>query len=303
MQNTLLNRFFNSGFMLAFFAVALFSSKSIFIKWAYQFNVDTTTLLTLRMLIALPFYTFILLITLKTADKRMPAITLNSFVSITILGILGYYAASWLDLEALHYISAHYERLVLYTYPAFVLIINLLWQKRKITLPEVSALSIAYLGLLLIFTHDLNLYGDTIVLGTLLVLASSFSFSFYVVGSQKYSRKYGSKLFTCIAMLAATLVILIQFILTKSLSDLVQPWQVIALAFAIAIIATVIPSFLMNYAISQIGANKAAISGSLGPVLTTGFAIVLLDETFTLWHASGMLLVLIGIYSLSRQKR
>ncbi|MCU4677521.1 DMT family transporter [Catenovulum sp. 2E275] len=293
---------FNSGFLLAFFAVALFSSKSIFIKYAYQYGVDTTTLLAWRMLIALPFYVFVLFACLKQRTENAPKISSNSLISMIVLGILGYYAASWMDLEALHYISAHYERLVLYTYPAFVLIINLIWQKRRITAAEVIALSIAYLGLLLIFAHDLTLYGDAIILGTLLVLASSFSFSFYVVGSQKYSSKYGSKLFTCIAMLAASVIIFIHFMVTQPISNLAQPWQVIALAFAIAVIATVIPSFLMNAAIAQIGANKAAISGSLGPVLTTGFAILLLGEEFTLWHALGMLLVLVGIYSLAKRK-
>ncbi|WAJ70358.1 DMT family transporter [Catenovulum adriaticum] len=287
-----------SGFTLAFIAVSLFSSKSIFIKWAYQYGVDTTTLLTLRMLIALPFYAGILIFMLKKPASPITNLTPNSLMSMIALGILGYYAASWLDLKALNFISAHYERLVLYTYPAFVLIINLLWQKKRIKRSEMIALTIAYSGLLLIFVHDLNVYGETILMGTLLVLASSFCFSFYVVGSQKYSTRYGSKFFTCVAMLAASLAIFIHFLINNQLSDLVQPWQVIGLAFAIAMLATVIPSFLMNAAIEQIGANNAAISGSLGPVLTTGFAILLLDEEFTWLHAFGMFLVIFGIYFL-----
>lgn len=45
-----------SGLILAIIGTALFALKSIFIKFAYQNGVDTTTLLALRMLIALPFY-------------------------------------------------------------------------------------------------------------------------------------------------------------------------------------------------------------------------------------------------------
>lgn len=287
-----------SGFTLAFIAVSLFSSKSIFIKWAYQYGVDTTTLLTLRMLIALPFYAGILIFMLKKPAFPLAKLSANSLISMFALGILGYYAASWLDLKALNFISAHYERLVLYTYPAFVLIINLLWQQRRIMRSEVIALTIAYSGLLLIFVHDLSLYGEAIVMGTLLVLASSFCFSFYVVGSQKYSTRYGSKFFTCVAMLAASIAIFIHFLINNQIADLVQPWQVIGLAFSIAMFATVIPSFLMNAAIEQIGANNAAISGSLGPVITTGFAVLLLDEEFTWLHAFGMFLVIFGIYFL-----
>ncbi|MER2494346.1 DMT family transporter [Catenovulum sediminis] len=291
----------SQGFFYATLAVALFSTKSIFIKWAYIYQVDTTTLLTWRMLIALPFYAYILFKLLQQ-PLRTP-LSANSLISMTLLGVMGYYLASWLDLHALNFISAHFERLILYTYPAFVLLINAIWQKRTIKLIEVVSLGIAYSGLLLIFQHDFQIQGSSVVFGTLLVLAASLSFSFYVVGSQKYSGRYGSKLFTCIAMLAATVVIFLHFLLTHEVAALNQPWQVIALAAAIAIIATVIPSFLMNAAIEQIGANNASISGSLGPVLTTLFAVIILDESFTLTHAIGMALVISGIYYLSQQHK
>ncbi|WP_440903172.1 DMT family transporter [Catenovulum sp. SX2] len=295
------NSLTNSGFSLAFIAVAMFSSKSIFIKLAYEYGVDTTTLMTWRMLLAMPFYLYMLHLVLKQ-PMRQP-LSRDSIISIIILGLMGYYAASWLDLYALNFITAHYERIVLYTYPAFVLIINALWQKRPIKLVELASLTIAYAGLLLIFYYDLSNLGEAVITGTLLVLASSLSFSFYVVGSQKYSGKYGSKFFTCIAMLAATVAIVIHFFLTHNPSDLLQPLPVLLYAAAIAIIATVIPSFLMNAAIEKIGANNASISGSLGPVLTTIFSIVLLNEVFTLVHALGMALVIAGIYYLSKKHK
>ncbi|WP_016956955.1 DMT family transporter [Catenovulum agarivorans] len=295
------NSLTNSGFSLAFIAVAMFSSKSIFIKLAYEYGVDTTTLMTWRMLLAMPFYLYMLHLVLKQ-PMRQP-LSRDSIISIIVLGLMGYYAASWLDLYALNFITAHYERIVLYTYPAFVLIINALWQKRPIKLVELASLTIAYAGLLLIFYYDLSNLGEAVITGTLLVLASSLSFSFYVVGSQKYSGKYGSKFFTCIAMLAATVAIVIHFFLTHNPSDLLQPLPVLLYAAAIAIIATVIPSFLMNAAIEKIGANNASISGSLGPVLTTIFAIILLDEVFTLVHALGMALVIAGIYYLSKKHK
>ena len=279
----------------------MFSSKSIFIKLAYEYGVDTTTLMTWRMLLAMPFYLYMLHLVLKQ-PMRQP-LSRDSIISIIVLGLMGYYAASWLDLFALNFITAHYERIVLYTYPAFVLIINALWQKRPIKLVELASLTIAYAGLLLIFYYDLSNLGEAVITGTLLVLASSLSFSFYVVGSQKYSGKYGSKFFTCVAMLAATVAIVIHFFLTHNPSDLLQPLPVLLYAAAIAIIATVIPSFLMNAAIEKIGANNASISGSLGPVLTTIFSIVLLNEVFTLVHALGMALVIAGIYYLSKKHK
>lgn len=289
-----------TGLLLAFSATALFSTKSILIKWAYLYGVDTTSLLTWRMLISAPIYLGILWLVCKQTHFVNPQ--RHAYLAIIGLGVIGYYCASWLDLYALNYISAHYERLVLYTYPAFVLLLNSLLNKQWISKGEMLALALAYAGLVLIFNHDLQLLGQDILKGTLMVLLSAFCYSLYIIGSQKYSKQIGSKFFTCVGMLAASAAISVHFFITHQISDLAQPWQVIAIAAGMAIFATVIPSFLMNAAIARVGGNKASIMGSVGPVLTTLFAISFLDEVFTLWHLVGMLLVLSGMYWLNKAK-
>ncbi len=290
----------SSGFLMAFIATAMFSSKSILIKWAYSYGVDSTSLLTWRMIFSAPLYLFIFVYLYKKDTQDKP--TTSQLLPVALLGVIGYYLASWLDLTGLNYISAHFERLVLFTYPVFVLIFNAIANKQWIKPQEALSFLLAYLGLGIIFNIDFQEAGSSIILGSSLVLASAFCYAIYVVGSQKYSRQIGSKYFTCIGMLAASLAIFVHFICFNDLADLKQDNMVLLIAFSMAIFATVIPSFLMNAAIAKIGGNKTAILGSAGPVLTTLFAITFLQESLSLLHFIGMALVLIGVWLLSKVK-
>ena len=49
------------------------------------------------------------------------------------LGFIGYYLASLLDFIGLQYITASLERLVLYLYPTFVVILSALLLRRPVT--------------------------------------------------------------------------------------------------------------------------------------------------------------------------
>ena len=100
----------------------LFSTKGIFIKLAYGMGVSTEMLLSLRMLVALPVYLVILLTILRRGDRLVAALTPRVVLASMAIGILGYYLSSYLDFLGLNFVTAQYERLVLFTYPFFVLL-------------------------------------------------------------------------------------------------------------------------------------------------------------------------------------
>ena len=109
-------RSLRTGILLAVVGTALFGLKSILIKLAYREGVDATTLLTLRLLFAMPFYLAMVLWLLLKEKKRMP--TRKDFLIICVLGFIGHYLSAYLDMEGLTYISTQLERLILYTFPS-----------------------------------------------------------------------------------------------------------------------------------------------------------------------------------------
>jgi drug/metabolite transporter (DMT)-like permease len=70
-----------------------------------------------------------------------------------------------------------------------------------------------------------------------------------------------------------------------------------------ALLCTVAPAFLMDAAIRRIGADRAAIVASIGPVATLGLAYVVLHETLGPYQIAGSVMVLGGVLlvALSRQ--
>ena len=289
------------GLAFAIFGAALFSIRPILVKFAYQEDVDSVTLLALRMLFSVPFYIVLLCIFLRDPIRRAN-LNYRIIAFTAVIGLMGYYAASLLDLYGLLYISAQLERLLLFTYPTLVVIFGALFFGKKITGNIVIALMFSYGGIAAIFIHDIKHYGDNIALGSIFVGLSTIVFAFYVLFGKNIITQIGSRMFTCIAMIAASIGIFVHFIVTNELQDLSTTHTVYLISFAIAIFCTIIPSFCISEAIARIGPDRTSITGTIGPVFTTLFAVSLLGEAFTTYHSIGMLSVIIGVSVLGYNK-
>jgi drug/metabolite transporter (DMT)-like permease len=93
---------FLSGLALAVAGSVMFSAKAIVVKLAYRHGVDAETLLALRMLIAAPFFAAALWWTSRGA---MP-LSRRDQALLVVIGLLGYYLASYFDFLGLQHISA-----------------------------------------------------------------------------------------------------------------------------------------------------------------------------------------------------
>lgn len=266
---------------------------------AYQEGVDATTLLTLRMLISLPFYLAILLWLMFKEHKAIPQG--KNMLAVLGLGFIGYYLSSYLDLEGLNYISAQLERLTLYSYPIMTTLLGWLFLKDVITKRVMLSLLMTYSGVMLLYWHEANLVGADATIGVLLVAAAAFTFSCYVVFSKPYITQFGSRVFTSIAMLASTAYALIHFLLTNELSDLQVNGSIWFYATLLAVFSTVLPSFMVSEAIARIGPSRTSIVGTTGPVLTIMMAVILLGEPFGWIHFGGMVLVMLGVALLGKR--
>lgn len=297
------------GILLAIVGTFLFALKSIFIKWAYASGGHADSVLLLRMLLAAPFYAFILY--KKTRQKPKEALHLQSILSILGLGFLGYYLASYLDLAGLEHISAQLERLILFTYPTMVAVLAWLFLGEKMNKSLVLALFLSYLGIFCMYFKESLLYVHAQTsLGVVLVFGAALSFSFYVLFAKPFISRYGSTRFISIAMLGSTFFIICHFITFHGWR--INAWHLEKLPAKVwlycsilALFCTVIPSYMITFAIAKIGAIRTTLLGSAGPVFTIVLAVVLLGESFGIWHFAGLMLVLIavGITTFNKQKK
>ncbi len=290
------------GLLYAFIATCLFSTKGIFIKLAYQYGIDSITLMSYRMVLSLPFYLVIFYSLLKASPVLRSKVKAHWF-RCALVGIAGYYLSSYLDLQGLTYISSQLERLLLFTYPTVVVLLSWLLFGNPITGRILFSLVLAYAGVFVLFYHDLDKQGDDVIKGGLLVLSACITFAFYLLYSKPQISQIGSKAFTCIAMLSASFMIFCHFFIVHDISALVIPLSVFLIALWLAIGCTVVPSFLMSEAISRVGPEQTAIVGGSGPVITALLAILILREDFTAYHFVGMFMVIVAIMWLSVRKQ
>jgi drug/metabolite transporter (DMT)-like permease len=283
-----------SGSILVALGSIGFSAKPILVKLAYAdtAQIDAITLMTLRMLMALPFF---LLVALWNRDAETQSRDAGDWASLLVLGIAGYYLASLLDFSGLQYISAGFERLILFLYPTLVVLLSAGLYKRKIGRQQGFALILSYAGILLVYGFSPQMHSSDIAMGASLVFASAVVFALFMTGSGHFIPRFGSRRFTAHSMSIACAATLLHFLAFNSIGQLFVSPELLGLAFALALFSTVIPAFLINAGIRRIGADHASIVTSLGPVATLAMAYVVLDETLDLPQIAGSIMVLGGV--------
>ena len=143
------------GFLVSLAGAILFSTKAIFVKLAFrETGVDAVTLLALRMLFALPFY--VVAAWYSGRKDGSVKLTKNYLIWIIVMGIFGYYLSSLFDFIGLQYVSAGLERLILFLYPTFAVLLNTFLFKAKLSGVQLIALLLTYLGIGLAYFAELQ---------------------------------------------------------------------------------------------------------------------------------------------------
>jgi drug/metabolite transporter (DMT)-like permease len=202
----------------------------------------------------------------------------------------------------LQYISVGLERLILFLTPTFVLLMTSVVLKRHISRVEWIALAASYVGIVLVFVHDLHGGSANIVLGSLLVLGAAMSYAVYLLFSGELVRRVGSLRLVSYAMCVSSVACIAQFFVLRPASLLIQSAPVYWLSLVNGIFCTIFPVFMTMIAVQRIGAATASQAGMVGPVSTLFLGALLLDEPVTAVQLAGTMMVLAGIYLLSKKK-
>lgn len=300
------NKRFVTGLILAIVGSIAFSGKAIIVKLAYRHGVDAVTLIMFRMLFALPIFA----VMAWWASRNKPALTGHDWLGVLGLGVTGYYLASYLDFAGLAYVSAAFERLILYLNPTLVLLLGWLLYKKPMKSAQVWAMALSYGGILLVFGHELKfdagvggLANSNTILGAVLVFGSAVSYAIYLSYSGEMVQRLGSLRLVGLATTVACLLCIAQFAVLRSISSAftVAP-EVIWLSILNATLCTALPVLAVMMAIERIGASLAAQTGMIGPMSTILMGVFILGEPLNAWIIAGTLLVLSGVYMVSRNR-
>lgn len=289
---------------LVFLGAIFFSSKAVLVKLAYRYEIDSISLLTLRMVFSLPIFLIIAWFSNKSKESVAQPLSLKDWFYILVLGIAGYYLASLFDFMGLQYVTASMERLILFVYPTLVLVISAIFLGKKIKGVQYGALALTYFGIVIAFLEGLAMDGQKdFIRGGILVFVSALTYAIYLIGSGNLLPRMGTLRYTSFTMSAACLTIIVHHGVVYQWDLFDFPAEVYWLSIVMAVFATVLPSFLISEGIRVIGSGNASIIGSIGPVSTIVLAYIFLGERLGWLQWLGTVFVIGGVLLISLSKK
>lgn len=293
-------------------AAMLFASKGLFAKALYQRGVGFELLVTVRAVLAVPLFAWIALRGSALSNKAQrspvagapaPRLRTPAVLAAVIAGVVGYYVGALVDFWALTLIDASIERVLLFSYPAMVVLISSFLTRRAPETRVVAAMFVTYVGIFFAMGGiDLaelraNLFGAS------LVLISALTTAIYFLIGERYTHELGSTRFAAIAMISAAVLLAVHFVAFRSFGELAvlgaTDWTLLAI---LGVACMFVPGLLQAEGMRRVGAQRAAIGSTVGPPTTIVLAAVFFDERLTAWQIAGSALIVGSVLILSLGK-
>lgn len=213
------------------------------------------------------------------------------------LGAFGYATMGGLYFLGLEFMTAGMTAIVLYTYPAFVLVLAAVFLDELVGRRSVAALMVTLGGIALITGAD-PVSADPLGVG--IVLIAAIVYASYITISRTTLEDVTAPTLTAHVMPSAALTFLVVGVATESLA---MPEGAVAWGsvLGIAVLATAVPIFAFFAGLSRIGAGPAAILSAVEPLTTVVLGALFLAEPVSAVVVIGGSLILLGVVLVPRR--
>jgi len=277
------------GFILIFVSAASFGAMPVFARFAYEAGSNPITVLFLRFSIAAVFM-LIVMVLRGTAFPRA-----RTLIVLVLMGGVGYVGQSLSYFTALTLASAGMVAILLYLYPALVVIFTVLFLKEPITKIKVLALILAMAGTILTIGPD----GGGQSLGIILAITAAIIYSIYIIVGSKVIRKTDAFSSSTVIVVSAAVVSCGLVTVTGGQWPATRAGWISIIA--IALISTVLGIVTFLAGLRRIGPANASMLSTLEPVVTVFLAAIALGETITFFSIVGGMMVLSAVILISKK--
>lgn len=284
----------NIGILVVFLATVFLSTKSIWAKLIYLDSLSPLNVLACRAVLSLPFF----LIPMIRFDWN--SVNKSKVFKYSFFGAILYLSSSIADFIGLLYISASLERAVLFTFPIYVFLLSS--DLSRITFSKVILIVSTVLGLAIMFNPTVDNHLIDTLIGISLVLLSAIFWALFIIYSKRTVSNISPTIFTSTYMCITTVLLLFGFIIdSKNFTTFLtlQTHTMIYLVF-LAIFCSIIPSYLMSFGLKRINASLAAVISAMGPIVTLGLDVVILNHNLALNEIIGAIIVTACVTCLTR---
>ena len=284
----------NIGILVVFLATVFLSTKSIWAKLIYLDSLRPLNVLVCRAVLSLPFFL------IPMIRFEWNSVNKSKVFKYSFLGAILYLSSSIADFIGLLYISASLERAVLFTFPIYVFLLSS--DLSRITFSKVGLIVSTVLGLAIMFNPTVDNHLIDTLIGISLVLLSAIFWALFIIYSKRAVSNISPTIFTSTYMCITTVLLLFGFIIdSKNFTTFLtlQTHTMIYLVF-LAIFCSIIPSYLMSFGLKKINASLAAVISAMGPIVTLGLDVVILNHNLALNEIIGAIIVTACVTCLTR---
>jgi drug/metabolite transporter (DMT)-like permease len=287
-----------SALVLVLLATCALAMKGLLAKFVYATGMTVDGLLLLRFLIAMPFFWFGVWMFGKNRPGERAIRPADMIWGAAYGGL--FFAASLCDFTAVSIIDVTVSRIVLFSFPAIVMILEALHRWRFPPLRQILCFLITYCGLILVVApNGVTLVSDHMWQGVFWSFVSALTYACYLYFSQRKINVIGSMHFSAlINTVAGISMVLYELSVEKPLHLNLSG---VLWTTGISIFCTVIPFFLLFEGIRRIGATQASLISLSGPALTFFAAWLFLGETLSPTQLAGFAVVMVGVASLKNK--
>lgn len=269
----------------------LWGCMGLFVRPFNEKGLNSWDIVFLRAVLTTVFMAVVLLI----KDKSLFKIRLRDMWCFFGTGILSIVFFNLCYFKEITITSLSVAAILLYTAPAFVMIISAFCFKERLTASKIVALILAFMGLIFVtgvFSNSEKLTVTTLFIG----LGAGLGYALYSIFSRfAIERGYDSYTISFYTFLFAAFTTVFFADGKKVASIVTSSSGSVVLAVIFALVSTIIPYLTYTIGLKEVENGQASIIASIEPVAATLIGIVWYKEDLSLSIIIGALLVIAGI--------
>ncbi|KPL00122.1 MAG: hypothetical protein AMJ91_05310 [candidate division Zixibacteria bacterium SM23_73_3] len=278
------------GYLLVIFGASFLGTMGILARFIYLQEPDPLTVVTFRALIAF----LLLFLTAVFINPDWLRIRKTDFLFFGVYGLLGVSLCFLLFFYSIKYTTVATATILLYTYPAFIVLLSRFFLGEEFTKAKILALLLTFLGCILVIQvyspaeFKLNLKG--IIYG----LGAGLGAGLYSIFGKKGVQRYSSFTVVTYALgFGSFFLMLMRGI--RNLFSVNYPGLIWLWIFALAVFPTILGYSLYTRGLRYIEASRAGIMATWEVVVASVLAFIIFGETLNAPQIMGAALIFAGI--------
>lgn len=270
----------------------LWGSMGIFVRFFNQYDIVSINIVAMRAYVTVISMLFILLIW----NRRLFKIKLKDIWCFIGTGCCSIIFFNYCYFHTIEITSMAVAAVLLYSSPAFVLVLSYFLFHEKITVWKWFSLFLAIIGCAFVTGIIGNAQALT-VKGIFIGLGAGLGYALYsIFGRYALEKEYHSLTILFYTFVFASVGIIPLADFPKIISVSFSSPGILGIVILFGLVSTVLPYFTYTIGLKYVENGKASVIAAIEPVIATILGGILFHETLSLWNFVGIVLVLASIF-------